>query len=534
MGKRGRERWRRSGLLLVGAVLLGGGAVTAAAYDVVNSGEERYSAQVMTRYADELAVAVSDRVVRYGETLHDLAAAVGAQTDLRGDDFARITAGLDNSRLAGAASISFIVPATTAEIPAVQAYWRARGSPDLALNPTPRTAEHAFVVLERIFDNSATIVGVDLAQRPQPTEALRVARANGALAISPAFTLLRDEGIPALSRQPSVAFAVPVYTGLGSTGPHVFEGWIVMPVRGQDFLSSTLLERGQGAVQVTVTEETAQAAVLTTAFPGQLVRDDSLTRSRTVVVGQRRWQLTVRPTARLIAATDRGLSRFTIAAGVALTLMLGVLTGALAGSRGRALQQVDEATAALRLDIARRERVEARLREREQELQRLAFHDPLTGLANRTLFYDRLTHALATHARAERVVALLFVDLDGFKEVNDRLGHQAGDVVLRTVADRLRAGLRAVDTVARFGGDEFAIILEGLSAAPDARRAAERVIADLRAPIDVDGAEARVSASVGIVLSGVGADADELIRGADAAMYTAKNSGKNRYVEAGA
>ncbi|WP_344650676.1 diguanylate cyclase domain-containing protein [Cryptosporangium japonicum] len=532
--ERGRNRRRRSGLALVVAVLVTGSAVTWAAYDVVEAGEDRYSAQVMDRYADELAIAVTDRVVRYGETLRDLAAAIGAQSDLRGDDFARITAGLDNSRLAGAASISFIVPSTTAGTPAVQAYWRARGSTGLALHPTPGRSEHAFVVLERIFDNSATIVGIDLAQRPQPTEALEVARANGTLAISPAFTLLRDEGIPALSRQASVVFAVPVYTGLGSTRPHVFEGWIVMPVRGQDFLSPTLLERGQGAVRVEVAEATAPAAVLTTANPGRLVRDESLTRRRTVVVGQRRWLVTIRPTARLIAATDRGMGRFTLAAGAALTLMLGVLTGVLAGSRGRALQQVDEATAALRLDIARRERVEAQLRERELELQRLAFHDPLTGLANRTLFYDRLTHALATHARAERMVALLFVDLDGFKEVNDRLGHQAGDTVLRTVADRLRVGLRAVDTVARFGGDEFAIILEGLSAAPDARRTAERVLADLQAPIDVDGAQARVSASIGIVLSGADADADELIREADAAMYTAKHAGKNRYVESGA
>ncbi|MFG1922731.1 diguanylate cyclase domain-containing protein [Cryptosporangium sp. NPDC048952] len=532
MGVRWLGGWRRSGLALVAAVLIIGGVVTTAVYDVVDTGEERYTGQVMNRYADELSTAVSDRVIRYGETLHDLAAAVGAQSDLSSDDFARITAGLDNSRLAGAASVNFIVPATTAQVPGVQAYWRKRGASALTLRPAPRKSEHAFIVIEHVLDNSNGVIGADLMQRAQPAEALETARANGALAISPAYTLLRDQGLPARERQQSVLLAVPVYTGLGTTSRHVFAGWIVMPVRGQDFLSSELLERSQSAVQADVTEATAQGTVLSSVEPAKLVRDDSLMRERTVLVGQRRWHLTIWPTTRLIAATDRGMSRFTLAAGIALTLLLGVLTGVLAGSRGRALQQVDDATAALRLDIARRERVEAQLREREQELQRLAFHDPLTGLANRTLFYDRLTHALATHARAERMVALLFVDLDGFKQVNDQLGHQAGDAVLRTVAERLRDGLRAVDTVARFGGDEFAIILEGLTAAADARRTAERVIAELQAPIDVEGAQAQISASIGIVISGAGTDADELIREADAAMYTAKNAGKNRYVEA--
>ncbi|MBU2664763.1 diguanylate cyclase [Actinoplanes bogorensis] len=524
-GRRGR-RW--TGTLLVVAVLGMGAAVTAGAYDVVEHGEDRYAGQVMDRYADDLSAAVTDRAGRYGETVTDLAAAVGAQSDLRGDDFTRITATLDAVRLPGAASIDFIVPATTAQVPALQRHWRGQGDRGLTLKPAPGQDMHEFVIFEHPFDG-VDIAGADLAQRPAASEAVRIARQSGRLAISPAFQLIRDDNLEAAQRQTSVTFAGPVYSGLGSDAPDVFQGWIVMPVRGQDFLGQTLLDRGQGAVQVRVADG---ASALATVGPGRRVPDDSLTRQRVVTVGQRHWDVSLWPTTQLLRATDRGLSRFTMAAGIALTLLLGLMTGMLTGSRNRALQRVDEATAQLRDDISRREQVEATLRERERELQDLAFRDALTGLANRRLFHDRLTQALAGHIRSGHRLAVLFVDLDGFKAVNDRLGHHAGDIVLRTIADRLRTGLRASDTVARFGGDEFAVILEGVSVPDDVRTAAERVIAEVRAPIDIAGGPARVSASIGIALSGSGATADDLMREADSAMYAAKNAGKDRYVAA--
>ncbi|TQS44061.1 diguanylate cyclase domain-containing protein [Cryptosporangium phraense] len=526
VGKRGR-----AGVALVAAVLLAGCLVTYAAFDAVDRAENRYAGQVMDRYADEVSAAVDDRVQRYSETLQGLASAVGAQSDLRREDYTKITAGLD-SWLSGAAGIGFAVPATAADLPAVQRTWRAHGATGLTLRPSPGVDRHVFVVFERTLDGRSDIAGLDLAQRAEPAEALREAQQTSGFTISPAYHLLRDRALPARVQQNSLLFCVPVYRGLGSDDPDVFVGWITMPVRGQDFLTKTLSDRGQGAVQARLAQVGAGSPVLASVSPGVRVHDDDLVRRRTVVVGQQRWELTTWPTSRLLAATDRGMSRFTLAAGAALTLMLAVMTGVLAGSRSRALQQVDQATAALRLDITRRKHVEAQLRERERELHHLAFHDPLTGLANRTLFYDRLIHALDTHARNGGLVGVLFVDLDGFKQVNDRLGHAAGDVVLLEVAERLRTGLRAVDTVARFGGDEFAILLEGLTTPVNARTAAERVIADVQAPILIDGAPAHVSASIGIAIGGPGDDADDLIREADAAMYEAKSAGKNCYVEA--
>jgi len=167
----------------------------------------------------------------------------------------------------------------------------------------------------------------------------------------------------------------------------------------------------------------------------------------------------------------------------------------------------------------------------EAQLQHNAFHDALTGLANRALFADRLDHALARTDRRAAPVAVLFVDLDDFKAVNDGAGHTAGDDLLVAVADRLRRTLRPSDTIARLGGDEFAVLIEDAvdSEQPDA--AAQRLLAALAEPFDGgdDGAQVRITASVGIAIGAAGQhDAAELLRHADVAMYAAKAAGKSR------
>lgn len=166
----------------------------------------------------------------------------------------------------------------------------------------------------------------------------------------------------------------------------------------------------------------------------------------------------------------------------------------------------------------------------EDELKHQAFHDALTGLANRALFRDRLEHALARSARSLTSLAVLFLDLDDFKLVNDTLGHAAGDELLVAVAGRLMGALRTGDTAARFGGDEFAILLEETNDPEDASEAAERILADLRPPLTIKDRTVGVHASVGIAYSKVGAEGPaELLQAADVAMYAAKARGKNCY-----
>jgi diguanylate cyclase (GGDEF)-like protein/PAS domain S-box-containing protein len=169
----------------------------------------------------------------------------------------------------------------------------------------------------------------------------------------------------------------------------------------------------------------------------------------------------------------------------------------------------------------------------EAQLKHQAFHDPLTGLANRSLFIDRVTHALARARRARSTVAVLFLDLDNFKNINDSLGHVAGDRLLVAAAVRLVGCVRTTDTAARLGGDEFAVLLEDPSGDDSAPAVAERITTAMAAPFTVEGKEVFVSASVGIATaeaaSSNGEAASDLLRNADMAMYTAKSRGKARY-----
>jgi diguanylate cyclase (GGDEF)-like protein len=166
----------------------------------------------------------------------------------------------------------------------------------------------------------------------------------------------------------------------------------------------------------------------------------------------------------------------------------------------------------------------------DDRLKRQAFHDPLTELANRSLFLDRLQHALARQERHGETLAVIFMDLDDFKLVNDSLGHGAGDELLRSVADRLHLILRPSDTAARFGGDEFAILLEDTSEAYAAVRVAERIVSVLKPRFVIAGREVAMHASVGVAVSTVSdVSADELVRRADVAMYRAKVKGKGGF-----
>jgi diguanylate cyclase (GGDEF)-like protein len=162
----------------------------------------------------------------------------------------------------------------------------------------------------------------------------------------------------------------------------------------------------------------------------------------------------------------------------------------------------------------------------------MAFHDPLTGLANRVLLAENVEHAARRAQRRGGGIALLFLDLDDFKTVNDSLGHTVGDDLLIAVAGRLRTCVREIDTAARLSGDEFAILLEDVAEDDAAARTAERILARLRAPFTLAGTELFARASIGIAtgpVEGAGKQAAELLRNADLAMYAAKNEKKGGY-----
>lgn len=166
----------------------------------------------------------------------------------------------------------------------------------------------------------------------------------------------------------------------------------------------------------------------------------------------------------------------------------------------------------------------------QDHIKTLAYHDALTGLPNRLLFNDRLAHAIERKKRHEEELSVFFLDLDHFKEVNDSLGHQIGDLLLAEAALRLSGCVRKEDTVSRRGGDEFIILLESHGAGSDYLKTAQRIKDAMRKPFQLDGHEVSVSASIGIALFPLhGMDPETLVKNADTAMYLAKEKGKNNF-----
>jgi len=170
------------------------------------------------------------------------------------------------------------------------------------------------------------------------------------------------------------------------------------------------------------------------------------------------------------------------------------------------------------------------IKKHEEELERAAHYDALTNLPNRVLLFDRLTHGMVKAQRRRHILAVAYIDLDGFKEINDQYGHEMGDKVLIEIATQMKATMREGDTLSRLGGDEFVATLIDLEAAQDCLIAVERLLKATNMPLHVDGTIVSISASIGVaVYPNDAEDADQLMRYADQAMYKAKQKGKNRY-----
>ena len=191
-------------------------------------------------------------------------------------------------------------------------------------------------------------------------------------------------------------------------------------------------------------------------------------------------------------------------------------------------KRLEEVLRQKNVQLGRAIQAEAALRERQEHLNFVATHDPLTGLANRALLHQRAEHAIAVCRRSGRLLALLFIDLDRFKTVNDSLGHAAGDDLLREVATRLSGCLREMDMIARHGGDEFVVLLEDIERQEEVEQVTARMREVLAEPLAIEGQELSVTSSIGVALyPRDGVTASALLRRADLAMYRAKDLGRN-------
>lgn len=209
------------------------------------------------------------------------------------------------------------------------------------------------------------------------------------------------------------------------------------------------------------------------------------------------------------------------------SFLIGMISGwirALVDRVNKQAEQLREEREILQEEIKKRIHAEERLTHE-------ALHDPLTNLPNRRLFTSQIQHALAWNQRhSSQVFAVLYIDFDRFKIINDSLGHNVGDAILVGIAQRLKSSVRAVDTVARMGGDEFAILLEGVNTEDEVVAIVERLQRNMAAPFEVDGNSIVMTASIGIVPNLLNYEQiDDIIRDADIAMYSAKVSGRNQF-----
>jgi signal transduction histidine kinase len=371
-------------------MLLAGLGSSWALARAVERQQQHHLSTAMDQRAQAVGGAVTAEINRYSDTILDLAVAVGAQSDLTAADFATLTSRLSRDRLPGVSSAAFVVAASDAQIPEVQARWRAAGNSALTLAPFGTGTEHFFPVLTHSLDGVSARDGRDVSQAKEPTQALLEARSRIQVAASPTYVLLMDRSLPIDEQQLSFVLTAPVYGGEGTPDAGRFQGWILMGLRGTDFITTTMRTASQQTVAVRLFDvSTSGAPVVAVAHytEGRTITDPRMARTVVVPVAGREWQLLVQPTAGISVLTGPSLTRIATGAGILFTLLLTLLLTVLLTSRNRALARVDRATATLRSDIERRELLETELRGREEELQAFAgivAHDlkaPLMSLA---------------------------------------------------------------------------------------------------------------------------------------------------------
>jgi signal transduction histidine kinase len=399
-----RRRLRRPSRVLASVVALGLAGTTLAALAVRRVDQDRAD-RAVTQQTTIVAEVVAAEIRRYSTSLADLAAAVGAQSHLEASEFAAITASVDRERLPGASGVSFIVPATTAQIPAVQRYWRRSGVTGLTLSPVPVPVPaagglHLFAVLNRTIDGTAPAVGRDVAAATEAVEAMRAARDTRKIVTSRTYRLLKDAAVPAPQRQPAFVLAAPVFaTSPSADDTGRFRGWLIMGLRAGDFLREAIGVVARDTVSVALFDPaSAQSAPVARWDPGVEPDTGQPAGEVSVAVPQGEWRLSVQPTQRLLPNADRHLDAVAWLVGAVITLLLAALTSIVLSARDRALRRVDDATAALRDDIERREAVEQQLRRRETELVGFAgvvAHDLRSPLARISGYADFLREEAA-------------------------------------------------------------------------------------------------------------------------------------------
>ncbi|WP_157271311.1 putative bifunctional diguanylate cyclase/phosphodiesterase [Azohydromonas aeria] len=501
--------WRRAAV--AGLVLLGGLVVTAGLWREARLDEtQRQQARFEFR-VDRISAAMQARLAAHEQVLRGGAGLVAASGGVTRAQWRDYVDHLDLQRnFPGFQGVGWARYVPAAELGDFERGQRAQGLSDFAVRPTGgRPGYGPVTFLEPDNERNRRAHGFDMLSEPVRRAAMERARDSGTAALTGKLKLASEA-----QQSPVSGFLiyVPVYRR------HVRElrtvearraallGWVNSPFRVNDLL--------QGVMGRHREDMSLRLYDGGTATPEALMHDDGRAQPANLLPGVEpltrvlnlpghAWTLEFTP---LRGLSGEGASPWTVdsivAAGAASSVLLAALAWLLLA----------------RIEQSRSERL---------RLRHMALTDQLTGLPNRLMLQQKLAEAASRCARLRARGAVLFVDLDNFKHVNDAEGHHAGDTVLREQARRLAGTLRAGDVVARLGGDEFCIVLAAVGDAAEAERVAERVIQVVSEPVALDERQVQVGASVGIaMIEPEGTDTDALLRQADAAMYRAKSAGK--------
>jgi len=458
---------------------------------------------------------IDQRVATYEQTLRGLQGLL-ATTDMSNrqaiGDYVQ-TLQLD-ANFSGIKILGVIQQIQPAEKAAHVATMRALGLTDYTVHPQGDNAIYAPVIQrEPEFTAYETPLGLDHWTDPVRRHAMETARDSGMPALSGKVRLAVDKG-----REPNPGFIMylPVFArgkphdSLTERHRHLV-GWVYASFLMRDFMASLY---GSQPVDLVIdiyddANPTEEALMYRSGEPagGGQTSDDSLTAVEYMVIAGHTWTLMLRTLESFQGRMGGNISRMIIVTGVSLSMLLSILVWFMIAGRSRALQLAGEMT---------------------EELRHMAQHDPLTHLPNRALLSDRVQYELARTQRNAGHFAMIFLDLDNFKPINDNYGHAIGDKVLRDVARRLRETVRASDTVGRIGGDEFVVLMPDVPTAGAALGLAEKIRQTVRQPYHVNDVSLALSCSLGVaVYPEDGSDEVSLTKAADEAMYRAKELGRD-------
>lgn len=472
----------------------------------------------------EATSAIDQRIAAYEQVLRGVQGLFAASDTVRREEFRTYLESLQlGADYAGLEGIGFLQWTARDNLPALIAEQVRSGVPEFQVRPEGERAFYAPVVqMALLSGNSHLVLGIDPFADAGRRSAMERARDSGDAKITGKVELLIPDESDVQSKAGFLMF-LPVYA---KGKPHLNQaqrrealiGWVVAPLRINKLMAS-LYGPQAGTISIKIYEgvKRSQAALLyDSSESGNRNAGGASDAVEYLEVAGRTWTLEMLSEQQRDRPVSKDNSGLIAGAGLALSLLLAVLTWVLTTGHTRAQALAREMTRELRAS--------------ETRLRHLAEHDALTGLPNRALFSDHLTHALAQARRNRTRLALMFIDLDRFKPINDTLGHHVGDALLQVVAQRLLECVRESDIVGRLGGDEFVVLLPVIDTDDDALTVAEKIREALNQPFELgSGQPLSVSSSTGIALFPEhGADEVQLTKNADAAMYMAKDGGRNQ------